>query len=58
MNLCTRFASFKNIHLFLRSLVEGHFFFCLFFTFKFFFEFFSFQIVPAISGDHVIHRVL
>ena len=32
MKPSARSASFKNIHIYLQSLVEGHFLFCLFLT--------------------------
>jgi hypothetical protein len=37
MNPSTPYASWKKIHLFLHSLIEGHFLFCFFFILSFIF---------------------
>ena len=54
MNPPTHSTSYKKIHLFLKSLLDGHFLYCLFFTLSFIFWIYSFQIAPVVSGDLVL----
>jgi hypothetical protein len=53
MNPSMHSISLKKIHLYLQSLVEGHFCF-IYFSALFHFEIYSFRIVPVLSVDPVL----